>query len=163
MFKRAVLEDDKTLSDYDIQAESNMILVKSYAECSSFLADAPQFDEDFGADDDVDEDDNDDDQDSEETPDFGDDFLFWPDSEDDDKGDEDDDDDDVEISHGEDDDDNDVEISHDEDDNGDDNVEPRSEPCADGRWPLGFDNVEPCADSDDGDEDDEGDAAVPPL
>ena len=101
MFKRQILEDGKTLSDYNLKAECaddwtddrprlgyklNLILFHTYAECLSFMADGPLFD---------DEDDD----------------LEIPSPLHDD---EDDDDDDVEISY------------DDDDDDDDDNVQPES-------------------------------------
>ena len=101
MFKRQILEDGKTLSDYNLKAECaddwtdgrprlgyklNLILFHTYAECLSFIAVCPLFD---------DEDDD----------------LEIPSPLHDD---EDDDDDDVEISY------------DDDDDDDDDNVQPES-------------------------------------
>ena len=74
-YKGELLEDGKTLADYNLNAKmNNLILLKTYENYLSFvegLATEPY---------------------------FGDDFLFWRDDEDDDEDDEDDDDDDVECS-----------------------------------------------------------------
>ena len=126
-FMGQILEDGKTLSDYNIKAwcadgkpllgynrNLSLLLTQTYAECLSFLAaDGPFFDDD----------------------------LKIPSP----------------LHDDEDDDDDDVKISYDEDDNDDDNVEPESEPEPESILLLKncFAEVAPpSADSDDDDDDD---------
>ena len=65
IFKDAILEDGKTLADYNIQAKSHLIVLKTYEDCLSILADAPFFDDDLKLPSPLHDDEDDDDDDVE--------------------------------------------------------------------------------------------------
>ena len=76
-YKSELLEDGKTLADYNLNAKmKNLILLKTYEEYLSCLANAPLFEDDVEssndaddeADDDADDEDDDDDDDVEGSP-----------------------------------------------------------------------------------------------